>query len=85
LEIAVNILFFVALFVGVAAGSAIAVRNPTFWVSVATEFGKKLFTAILNLKLLKRMAPEDEKKMQDAYAKNETFVKNEHKNPDQKW
>lgn len=85
MEIAVNVLFFLALFVGVAAGAAIAVRNPIFWTSVATEFGKKAFTAILNLDLFKRMSKEDEKRKNDAYARNEVFTKKRRINPDQKW
>ena len=85
MEIAVNVLFFLALFVGVAAGAAIAVRNPLFWTNVATEFGKKAFTAILNLDLFKRMSKEDEKRKNDAYAKNEVFTKKRRINPDQKW
>jgi hypothetical protein len=85
LEIVVNVIFFIALFAGVAAGSAIAVRDPTFWVGVATEFGKKAFTAILNLDLFKRMSAENEKKKNDAYARGEEFVKPKRRNPDQKW
>lgn len=85
METAVNIIFFLALFVGVTTGVAIAVRNPAFWASVSIEFGKRVFTAILNLNLLKRMSTEDEKRKNDAYARNEAFQKKRRINPDQKW
>lgn len=56
----VTLLLAAAVLIGVAAGTAMVVRSPTFWVGMGHAIVKAAMPAILAV-VLKRMPPEEEK------------------------
>ena len=54
----------VAVLIGVAGGTAIVVRSPTFWVGMGKAVVAALIPAVVRV-VSKRMTPEQEKALQD--------------------
>jgi hypothetical protein len=62
----IEIALLAALLIGIAAGVALILQRPSFWVGLGTEVVRRVTPVLIRL-ITKRMSPEDERRMQDCY------------------